>query len=146
MYSLEGDTVLDPFVGTGTTTLASIALGRNSVGYDADARLLTYARDRIVKTWRELAARNSERLDRHLDFIAECSGNGKVLQHFNQQYEFPVMTQQEVDLQLSEPVDLLQEGERGFEVHHRPLARRHIVHAQSSPLRQVEQPTLNAWQ
>ena len=36
MYSLYEDTVLDPFLGTGTTTLASIACGRNSIGFEID--------------------------------------------------------------------------------------------------------------
>jgi DNA modification methylase len=146
MYSLEGDTVIDPFVGTGTTTLASMALGRNSIGYDTDVGILTYARERVVKTWRELAARNSERLDRHLDFIAECSGSGKTLQHFNKRYEFPVMTQQEVDLQLSAPVDLVGVGEQEFEVLHRPLACPHADARPSSSIRQIVQPTLKIWQ
>lgn len=36
MYTLVGDTVLDPFLGSGTTTAAAIELGRNSVGYEID--------------------------------------------------------------------------------------------------------------
>ena len=32
MYSIYGDTVLDPFSGTGTTALAGIQLGRNTIG------------------------------------------------------------------------------------------------------------------
>lgn len=34
MFSFECDTVLDPFMGSGTTTLAARNLGRNSVGYE----------------------------------------------------------------------------------------------------------------
>ena len=40
MYSVRGDTVLDPFVGTGTTCLAAMAAGRSSVGMDIDPQLL----------------------------------------------------------------------------------------------------------
>jgi DNA modification methylase len=36
MFSIVGDTVLDPFMGTGTTLLAAVSLGRNSVGYEID--------------------------------------------------------------------------------------------------------------
>ncbi len=36
MFSFSGDTVLDPFCGTGTTMLASIRTGRNSVGVEID--------------------------------------------------------------------------------------------------------------
>lgn len=34
MFSFIGDTVLDPFLGSGTTSLAARNLGRNSVGYE----------------------------------------------------------------------------------------------------------------
>jgi site-specific DNA-methyltransferase (cytosine-N4-specific) len=36
MFSIIGDTVLDPFMGTGTTLVAAAELGRNSVGYEID--------------------------------------------------------------------------------------------------------------
>ena len=36
MFSFHGDTVLDPFCGTGTTMIASLRYGRNSIGMDID--------------------------------------------------------------------------------------------------------------
>ncbi len=36
MFSFQDDTVLDPFCGTGTTMVASIRYGRNSIGIDID--------------------------------------------------------------------------------------------------------------
>lgn len=36
MFSFVGDTVLDPFLGTGTTTLAAIQAGRNSIGIEIE--------------------------------------------------------------------------------------------------------------
>ena len=36
MYAAKGDVVLDPFLGTGTTTYAAMASGRNSIGYEMD--------------------------------------------------------------------------------------------------------------
>ncbi len=39
MFSIIGDTVLDPFLGTGTTIKAAIDLKRNSVGYEIDRTL-----------------------------------------------------------------------------------------------------------
>jgi site-specific DNA-methyltransferase (adenine-specific) len=34
MFTYEGDTVLDPFLGSGTTTRVALELGRNSIGYE----------------------------------------------------------------------------------------------------------------
>jgi len=36
MFSFHGDTVLDPFCGTGTTMVAALRYGRNSIGIDID--------------------------------------------------------------------------------------------------------------
>ena len=36
MFSFHGDTVLDPFCGTGTTMIAAVRYGRNSIGIDID--------------------------------------------------------------------------------------------------------------
>lgn len=48
MFSFVGDVVLDPFVGTGSTVLASMKAGRNSVGVEIDPKYFsaTYARVR----------------------------------------------------------------------------------------------------
>lgn len=47
MFSFVGDTVLDPFSGTGTTTVAAINCGRNSIGYEIDDHYVSMARRRI---------------------------------------------------------------------------------------------------
>ena len=36
MFSFHGDTVLDPFCGTGTTLIASLKYGRNSIGLEIE--------------------------------------------------------------------------------------------------------------
>lgn len=47
MFSFVGDTVLDPFLGTGTTTVAAGLCGRNSVGIEVDPHYLELAQKRI---------------------------------------------------------------------------------------------------
>jgi len=47
MFSFVGDTVLDPFSGTGTTSVAALACGRNSIGYEIDEHYIDLARNRI---------------------------------------------------------------------------------------------------
>lgn len=36
MFSFTGDTVMDPFCGSGTTMVAALRTGRNSIGVDID--------------------------------------------------------------------------------------------------------------
>ncbi len=48
MYSFVGDTVLDPFMGTGTTNLAAARWGRNSIGVEIDSDYFEMARKRIA--------------------------------------------------------------------------------------------------
>ena len=48
MFSFVGDTVLDPFLGTGTTSIAAAKWGRNSVGVEVDPNYFELAHRRIV--------------------------------------------------------------------------------------------------
>jgi len=49
MYSFVGDVVLDPFVGTGTTMLAALMSGRNSIGYEIDPEFANLARKKLLE-------------------------------------------------------------------------------------------------
>lgn len=49
MFSFVGDTVLDPFCGTGTTMLAAMKSERNSVGIEIDPRYVDLAYGRLAK-------------------------------------------------------------------------------------------------
>lgn len=44
MFSVEGETVLDPFLGTGTTMKIAYELKRNSIGYEIDRQLISAIR------------------------------------------------------------------------------------------------------
>jgi site-specific DNA-methyltransferase (adenine-specific) len=48
MFSFYGDTVLDPFSGTGTTMLAALKAGRNSIGLDIDPEYCRMAAHRLT--------------------------------------------------------------------------------------------------
>ncbi len=47
MFSFVGDTVLDPFLGSGTTSLASKNLNRNSVGYEINSDYIQYIKAKL---------------------------------------------------------------------------------------------------
>ena len=47
MFAFRGDTVLDPFMGSGTTSLAAKNLGRNSAGYEINPEFIEIARQKL---------------------------------------------------------------------------------------------------
>ncbi|RLI28465.1 MAG: site-specific DNA-methyltransferase [Candidatus Hecatellales archaeon] len=49
MFSLVGDWILDPFLGTGTTVKAAIELERNSIGYEVDQTLKPVIQEKISR-------------------------------------------------------------------------------------------------
>ena len=98
MYSLKGDTVLDPFLGTGTTTAAAIASGRNSIGYEIEPsmeNIVNRIPDVIVDASNQLIRK---RLARHLEFVADRLKTKGGLKYVNEPYGFPVVTAQENEL------------------------------------------------
>jgi DNA modification methylase len=106
MFSAKGDTVVDPFLGTGTTLKAAAAAGRSSIGYEIEpgfrqdifsdpAGLIAQARRRV-----------QARIDDHLAFIEDRRAAGREIKHRNRHYGFPVVTRQETELLLDVLVDL----------------------------------------
>lgn len=51
MFSFVGETVFDPFVGSGTTSLAAKNLGRNSVGYEINKEFEPVIREKLCASW-----------------------------------------------------------------------------------------------
>jgi len=49
LYTFQGDVVLDPFVGSGTTCVAAIKAGRHFVGFDVEEKYIKVAKRRISK-------------------------------------------------------------------------------------------------
>ncbi len=47
MFSFVGDTVLDPFMGTGSTNIAASQCGRHSIGYEIQEEYFDHAEDRL---------------------------------------------------------------------------------------------------
>lgn len=97
MFSVKGDTVLDPFLGTGTTTLAALASARNSIGVEIDRAFVDLALTRALTEWPSLNELIDKRLVRHRDFVEEAGKKEKELRHFNSNLRMPVMTRQETE-------------------------------------------------
>jgi DNA modification methylase len=100
MYSLYGDRVLDPFWGTGTTTLAAMVAGRDSVGIELDADFLAHFDDRVERVPDISERVLNQRLADHREFVAARRADGDDLSYDAAHYDFPVRTKQEQDLRF----------------------------------------------
>jgi DNA modification methylase len=122
MYSLQGDTVLDPFVGTGTTTIAAMAAARNSQGFEIDRRFATTI-DRSIATWLpDINQRQADRLADHNSFLsARAAAGGSAPGYMNHPHGVPVITRQETDLQLLVAAEVERYDSCDYRVCHRRL-------------------------
>jgi DNA modification methylase len=106
MYSVKGDTVLDPFLGTGTTMWAAMTAARNSIGFEMDQGFKNDFRskaDDIVALSDEII---NHRIDNHLEFVHKRSVAKGELKYKNKHYHFPVVTKQEIELLLNPVVNV----------------------------------------
>jgi DNA modification methylase len=119
MFSVKGDTVLDPFLGTGTTTIAAMVAGRNSVGYEVDESL----DEEIYNRFEDIVSRSNSyierRLKQHQEFIQNRIKIGKDIKYLNRYYGFPVVTKQEITLYLNELLKFNKINSNSFEITYR---------------------------
>lgn len=101
MFSQKSDTVLDPFAGTGTTALAAVMSGRNSVGFEIDPTLQSEIDDTLgAADIDKLNVMIRSRLDNHNEFVNNRISHGKEVKYHNHNLEVAVMTRQEEDIEL----------------------------------------------
>lgn len=110
MYSAEGDTVLDPFVGLGTTNLACMVSNRNSIGVEIDAGIAALATENMKKAPLQLNSIIDDRLMKHRAFIDGLSNDKQEKCYLNVHHDFKVKTKQEMKIQIEHVVDVSVEG------------------------------------
>ncbi|UCE53794.1 MAG: site-specific DNA-methyltransferase [Desulfobacterales bacterium] len=116
MFSVKGDTVLDPFLGTGTSMWAAIATARNSIGFEIDQSFrneILPDTDVLVKFANQ---KIRDRIEHHLEFVQKRLETKGQLKYINKFYKFPVMTRQETELILNPLVTIAEFGENTVEV------------------------------
>lgn len=100
MYSVKGDMVLDPFLGTGTTCLAAAVAGRNSLGFEIACEF----RPLIEEKMSDIVERGNicikDRLKKHAAFVEQQKAAGREFKYFNGHYQTPVISKQEVEINL----------------------------------------------
>jgi hypothetical protein len=100
MFSIKGDTVLDPFLGTGTTMLAAMCAGRHSLGYEIDPAFQPVILEKVAGL-PDIAHETVERRFKdHQNFIRERGEIDGELKNNNPFYGWPVITRQESELRL----------------------------------------------
>jgi modification methylase len=102
MYSLAGETVLDPFLGTGTTAHACLSSCRNSIGIEMDGSFLPPIFADASDLQDRANNKQQERIRHHILFMQEYIKKKGETKHLNIHHGFPVVTRQETELLLRE--------------------------------------------
>jgi len=109
MFSFVGDTVLDPFLGSGTTSLAALKLSRNSVGYEINRKYRNPIEQRLHKNIsvfdKDAKVEIVEQKLKNVDF-------GKVIENLPYIFEDPVTFERKVDPKLLKFGSRIDEKER----------------------------------
>jgi len=116
MYSAKGDTVVDPFLGTGTTMWSAMASGRNSVGFEIETDFQGVIRANQDTVMAASNDRIHQRINDHLAFVASRLADKGEFKYINRHYQFPVITRQEAELFINPLTRVEQTGEDALEV------------------------------
>ncbi len=105
MYSLKGDVILDPFLGTGTTSLAAMASGRNSIGIEYNNDFKEIIENNLTNNIDFMNGYIKERLNNHFTYT-ETNGIDNFNYH-NKSHNCPVKTNQEIEIQIDQIKEIL---------------------------------------
>ncbi len=124
MFSVYGDTVLDPFLGSGTTVFAAMASARNSVGYELESGFgnLIFSGCENIPAFAQKRIR--ERMENHAEFVRKRSEEKKGVKYISRYCNAAVMTAQERELLFYEPEQMEKTGENVFQIRYRPAPAR----------------------
>ena len=118
MYSAKSDTVVDPFLGTGTTMWSAMASGRNSIGFEIETgfrKKIIADRDTVIAASND---RIRQRINDHLDYLKSRADEKGKFKYTNRHYKFPVMTRQEVELFFNPLESIKQTAKNTLQVMH----------------------------
>jgi DNA modification methylase len=116
MFSVKGDTVVDPFLGVGTTMWAAMTAGRNCIGYEIDGELQSKI-DVIKRTILPFAnGKIRNRIRSHLVYLDAHVSAKSGFKYRNAHYNFPVKTRQETEIFLNPLKTIKTIAQNSFEV------------------------------
>lgn len=117
MYSVEGDTVLDPFSGLGTTNIACMLSNRNSIGIDIDSEIVKLALDNMNLSIDAANGFIHNRIKNHFAFINSLPYEKRIKCYRNENLDFLVKTKQETAIEINQLSGIKKEP-NGYECHY----------------------------
>ena len=107
MFSFVGDTVLDPFLGSGTSCLTARNLGRNSVGYEINEDFLPIIKEKLGLSYRFNVPQKTQKLVIPSHPPLERGGREDLINHFQNNDQYPENLQ--ITIQPKKSLDLEKE-------------------------------------
>ncbi len=139
MYSVKGDVILDPFLGTGTTVTAAMTSARKSIGVEIDSSFqhcFDSFLSHIVQFSNEYLL---NRLQKHLVFLKRRTKESKPMKYNNKHYGFPIVTSQEQSILLNNLEEIHSLGNNVIEVLYSNVPQSiDSVHASISALKNAD--------
>lgn len=134
MHTIYGDTILDPFLGTGTSTAAAISSCRNSIGVDISKDLKNTIQDSILRSIEIGRKKVFNRLLQHKEFINARRDSGKEIKYINKNHKVSTVTSQETDIMMFAPKKLKRLSDLNFEVECEFAAEDILPHTDQLPI------------
>ncbi len=119
MYSTIGDTVVDPFWGTGTTTLAAMSCARNSIGYEIDNNFVKAFQTYVPAIKKITNDTNKKRIENHKTFLKKREHTHLPMKYHSTYYHFGVMTAQEKEILLYDIDEIKTKNQNEYALHHK---------------------------
>jgi DNA modification methylase len=127
MYSAKGDTVVDPFLGTGTTMWSAMTSGRNCIGFEIDTtfqKVIFKKQNTVIETSND---RIQQRIQSHLDYLEKHADAKDKFKYLNKHYNFPVKSRQEIELFFNPLESIKQLNGNAMEVQYADAPELYIV-------------------
>ena len=112
LHTYEGDLVLDPFAGSGTTLVAAERQGRIGVGYDTEAKYVELANTRVAEALKrrerleEAAAVEQQSFELHVEFVKSLEPDERE-EHFQRRAVIQGRKVQDIARNLLEEVGFI---------------------------------------
>jgi len=101
MFSIRNDIILDPFLGTGTSSLAAMVSERNSIGYEIEENFKEIIKERFLKVIPFGNNYIKNRINSHISFIKERISKKGPTKYINENLNVSVVTGQEKVLKIN---------------------------------------------